>query len=80
LSKEYPLLCAKILNIIIRTQESKNYLLSVYEKEIKNTLTNIFGVGDKSAEKIGDKIVDFLTKMGFEKFRYIKDNPKPSIQ
>lgn len=79
LSKDYPLLCANILNIIIRPQDPQNYFLSVYEEEIKNTLVNIFRVGNKSAKKIGDQIVDFLTKMGFENIRYIKDNLKPSV-
>jgi hypothetical protein len=80
LSREYPLLCAEILNIIIRTPDPQTYLISAYKREIKNILTNVFGEGDRSAEEIGDQVVDFLTKMGLEELRYVKDSPDPSVR
>ncbi len=79
LSKDFPLLCADITNLLIRAGDRHNRYLFIYEEEIQNILNNVFRSGDKDAEKIGEQALDFLTKMGFEKFRYIKGDSIPSI-
>jgi hypothetical protein len=72
LTPEYPLLCARILNLMVRAKDTSGHFLFVYGSEVQQILSNIFRTKNKNAEKVGDQIIDHLTKLGFEKFRFVK--------
>jgi len=72
-SREFPYLSAKALKPIVFNRTKERHFLSVYKKEAKETLESIFRSGDVEAIKLGEQIVDRLTKLGLEEMRYVRD-------
>jgi len=66
--------CAKILNTLVRTEQSDirqiNYI-GIEEKTIKQILTKVYMSNNDEALKYADKAIEYMTKLGFEKFRFI---------
>jgi hypothetical protein len=78
IAHRFPVQSAKILNLLVRSENTRGHFTFVYENEITEILKSVFESKVPEAEKIGDMVVDYLTKMGFEKFRFIK-KPKSNI-
>ena len=57
---------------MVRSRDAREQFLFVYEKEVEETLNGIFKSKIPEAIKVADQVVDFLTKMGFERFRFLK--------
>ena len=74
LSAEHPLVVARILNLIVRSVGVRRHqTIHVYLDEIKEALLQIYKSNKKDARLIADKIIEYLTKLGFEDLRHIPD-------
>jgi SOS-response transcriptional repressor LexA len=72
LADKYPLACAKVISLVTRSRVREKVIFHTNEDEIGQALKKIYASKNKTAIELADGIVDHLTKLGLERFRYIK--------
>lgn len=69
LARSYPLPSVEILDLMVKCRSQKSYFLSAYSGEMKHILGEILRSEDAAGKKIALRLVDHMTKLGFEDFR-----------
>ncbi len=77
LADKHPLACAKVISLVTRSRVREKVIFHTNEDEIGQALKKIYASKNKDALELADGIVDHLTKLGFERFRYIKTPREP---
>ncbi len=71
LAPDFPFLCAKALDRMIQPRKLRSYTFQTDEEEFKSILYAIYASNDDAAKVIAEKIINHITKMGFETYRHI---------
>ena len=74
LAADHPYLAASALYLIVKA--GKNRPSYLRDKEIKAVLTELYKTKDSKVHRIGDKIKDYLLKLGSQSFRNVGRNPE----
>ena len=75
LARTHPRLCAQALSLIVRSRSADRVTLG-HDESLPGILDAIFSTGDAAAVGIAEKIIDHLTKLGFENFRIISTHER----
>jgi hypothetical protein len=79
LAVKHPQLCAKALSLIVRSNSADRLTLG-YNEDIPRILAAIYSTGDTEAVGLAEKIIDHLTKLGFESFREIPQTQRKPLE
>jgi hypothetical protein len=73
LAPVHPLLVAKILMLIVKSTANKNYTLQVYREEVRDALRAVLDSRITEAKSIGQKILDYLLRLGLTEFKVLTE-------
>jgi len=79
LTVEHPELCTQALLLIVRSRSADRLTLG-HNEDVPRILDAIYATGDAGAVSIAEKIIDHLTKLGFENFRTISQTQRKPPQ
>ena len=74
LAPDHPALCARALLLIVKSRSTDRWMMAD-RKEITSILTTVHGNADQALRGLVANIIDHLTKLGFESYRRILQNP-----
>jgi hypothetical protein len=76
LASEYPRLCGEALMLIVKSRYTERWMLGS-STQVQQILTTIYGNVDDGNKDLVVSLIDYLTKVGFENYRHILENPPP---
>jgi hypothetical protein len=79
LAVRQPQLCAQALALIVLSKSADRLTLG-HDEDIPRILAALYSTGDAGATNIAEKIIDHLTKLGFETFRTIPQTQRKPIE
>lgn len=71
LAGSHPRLSVEILELMVKCRTQKSYFLFAYSGEVKHILGEILRSENTTAQKLAHRLVDHMTKLGFEDFRQL---------
>ena len=74
LSPAHPRLCGEALTLIVKSPYTERWMLGS-STQVQRVLTTIYGNVDAGIKDLAIKLIDYLTKLGFENYRHILENP-----
>jgi hypothetical protein len=74
----YPELCARALSLIVKSRSTDRWTMAD-RKEISSILTTVHTNADPDINELAANIIDHLTKLGFESYRAILENPAHAV-
>jgi hypothetical protein len=70
LTRQHPLLCGRALSLIVYSRTADRYLLG-HNDDLRRIVEALYSTRDEQAIRIAEKLVDYMTKLGFEAYRHI---------
>lgn len=70
LASDHPLLCARALSLIVLSKSADRLMLG-YNDDLREALSRLYSTANADAIVIAEKVIDHLTKLGFETYRTI---------
>ncbi len=77
LAPTYPELCVRALSLIVKSRSMDRWAMAD-RKEISSILATVHGNTDADIKELAANVIDHLTKLGFESYRSILQNPPPA--
>ena len=76
LAAAHPRLCGEALMLIVKSRYTERLMLYSSAK-VQHILATMHGHADDGSRDLAVRIIDHLTKLGFEDYRHILENPVP---
>jgi hypothetical protein len=78
LASPHPLLCGQALMLIVKSRHTERWILGPGSR-IQDILTTLYSKPAAEERHLAVQIIDYLTKLGFEAYRQILENPPSAL-
>jgi hypothetical protein len=78
LTPRHPLLCAKALSFMVHSKSADRLMLG-HNEDLPRILAALYATNDAEAIRMAEKMIDHMTKLGFEAYRTISQTSHRSL-
>jgi hypothetical protein len=67
------------LSLVVKSRSTERLGICRQKREIREILSAIYGSRTAGNKRMAEDIIDHLTKLDFESYRFILNNPLPAV-